>query len=114
MRLSTLQKEFTINVAELIQWAYDEGFEITLGDAYRDARVHGNTNEKLSYSHKNSNHKRRLAIDSNLFNQEGEYLTETEDYRPLGEYWRSLNTNARWGESFNDGCHFSFEWKGQI
>ena len=41
MTLGKKQKLFTFMVAELIKWAYDEGYEITLGDAYRDPRVFG-------------------------------------------------------------------------
>jgi hypothetical protein len=36
-------------VADLIQWAYDEGYEITLGDAYRDPRLHGDVGLGLKW-----------------------------------------------------------------
>ena len=112
MKLSTLQKEFTVTIAELVLWAYENGYELTYGDAYRDPRVFGEVGEKVSYSHPKSAHKKRLAVDFNLFTEEGDYLTKTEDYAPLGRYWEKLHTSARWGGRFGDGNHFSFEHQG--
>ena len=76
-------------IAELILWAYDQGYEITFGDAYRDPRLHGSLGEKKGYGHPKSNHKQRLAIDLNLF-KDGIYLTSTEDHKPMGEKWASM------------------------
>lgn len=112
MRLSDLQKEFTVTIAELVLWADANGYALTYGDAYRDPRVFGKVGEKVSYSHSKSAHKQRLAVDFNLFSSEGEYLTKTEDYAPLGRCWEKLNVNARWGGRFGDGNHFSFEYRG--
>jgi hypothetical protein len=66
---------------------------------------------KLGYSHPSSNHKQRLAIDFNLF-KDGVFLQGTEDHRPLGEYWESLDPLCRWGGRFNDGNHYSIEHEG--
>jgi hypothetical protein len=52
-----------------------------------------------------------LAIDL-VLDKDGEYLTETEDYREAGELWVTLHPLARWGGEWGDGNHFSFEWKG--
>ena len=108
--LGSKQRRFTLLVADLIQWAYDHGYELTLGDAYRDPRVHGDMGEKQSYSGANSNHKQRLAIDLNLF-KDGVYLTRTEDHEPLGVYWESIG--GSWGGRFNDGNHYSLEHNGR-
>lgn len=112
MKLSDKQKEFTKCVAKLIDFAFNNGYELTFGDAYRDPRVHGNVGEKKSYSSANSVHKERLAVDFNLF-KDGVYLTRTEDYKILGEYWESLHPLARSGIRFKDGNHFSFEHNGR-
>ena len=112
MKLGEKQRLFTKNIAKLINFAYDNGYELTFGDAYRDPRVHGNVGEKKSYSSANSVHKERLAVDFNLF-KDGVYLTKTEDYKILGEYWESLHPLARSGIRFNDGNHFSFEHNGR-
>ena len=110
MGLGSKQKQFTLMVAELIQWAYGEGYEITLGDAYRDPRLHGSVGVRNGYGRSKSNHKSRLAIDLNLF-KDGQYLTETEDHEPLGEKWELMG--GSWGGRFNDGNHYSLEHKGR-
>lgn len=97
------QVEFSVMVAKLILRANELGYQVTFGDAYRDPRV--------SYGHPNSVHRRRLAVDLNLF-QNGKYLTATEDHRVLGEWWKSQHPLARWGGDFEDGNHYSFEWGG--
>jgi len=113
MTLGDKQKLFMHAVKNLIQHIHEQGYECTLGDGYRDPRVFGNKGESKGYGYKNSNHKIRLAIDLNLF-KNGKYLTETEDHRPIGEYWENLNPYARWGGRFNDGNHYSFEHEGHM
>jgi len=112
MKLSKKQRLFTRNVALLIEWAYQHGYELTFGDAYRDPRVFGSLGTKAGYGRKYSNHKVRLAIDFNLF-KEGKYLTSTEDHRPLGEFWESLGNGCTWGGHFDDGNHYSIEHEGR-
>ena len=89
------QVEFARRVPLLIQKAFELGFDVTLGDAYRDPRC--------PYGIKTSFHARRLAIDINLF-KNNKYLRKTEDHRPLGEYWESLG--GVWGGRFDDGNHY--------
>jgi hypothetical protein len=105
------QSEFARLVGKLILKAYDLGYEVTLGDAYRDPRVHGAMGVRKSYSHPKSAHKIRLAIDLNLF-KNGEFLETSEDHRPLGEWWEKQHPMARWGGRFDDGNHYSFEHEG--
>lgn len=112
MTLGAKQRRFTRMIALLIEYAYQQGYELTFGDAYRDPRVHGAVGEKKSYSSANSLHKERLAVDFNLF-RDGKYLTRTEDHRPLGEYWESIG--GTWGGRFSspDGNHYSLEHGGR-
>jgi len=111
MTLGNKQRHFTRLVGLLIEYAYQNGYELTFGDAYRDPRLHGEMGVKKSYSSAKSNHKIRLAVDFNLF-KDGKYLTATEDYTKLGEYWESLG--GCWGGRFTsaDGNHFSLEHEG--
>ena len=109
MSLREKQSRFALAVSRLIQHAFDMGYEVTLGDAYRDPRVHGAMGIKLSYSHPKSAHKIRLAIDLNLF-KDGVFLEGTEAHRPLGEWWESQG--GTWGGRFKDGNHYSFEENG--
>lgn len=90
-RLRRRQIEFAQMVPHLIDKAFSLGFEVTLGDAFRDSRC--------PYGSQSSKHKRRLAIDLNLF-RGGEYLTRTSDYLQLGEYWESIG--GIWGGRFGD------------
>lgn len=109
MSLRKKQSMFARMVADLILKAHEMGFEITLGDAYRDPRLHGAVGVKLGYGHYKSCHKMRLAIDLNLF-RDGVYLEGTAAHKPLGEWWESVG--GTWGGRFNDGNHYSLEHEG--
>lgn len=110
MTLGQKQRRFTKMIAELIITAYALGYEVTLGDAFRDPRSHGPLGTKKAYGRKNSLHKQRLAIDLNLF-KDGLYLTTTDDHRPLGEIWEGMG--GSWGGRFDDGNHYSLEHEGR-
>lgn len=110
MTLGQKQQEFTLMIARLIVFAYEHGYRLTFGDAYRDPRVHGDVGVKKAYGAASSNHKIRLAVDFNLF-KDGQYMTTSDDYLPLGEYWESIG--GAWGGRFNDGNHFSLEHEGR-
>lgn len=109
MTLRQKQVEFCKILPRLIDKAFELGYEVTLGDAYRDPRLHGEVGVKLGYGHPKSCHKLRLAIDLNLF-KDGKFLTTTEDHRPLGEWWESVG--GTWGGRFNDANHYSLEHEG--
>ena len=111
MSLRNKQVEFARLVPRLIDKAFELGYEVTLGDAYRDPRVHGEFGEKVAYSRSRSVHKLKLAIDLNLF-KDGQFLSTTEAHRPLGEWWESQHPDARWGGHYSDGNHYSFIFQG--
>jgi hypothetical protein len=111
MSLRTLQSEFAALVPRLIDHAISLGYEITLGDAFRDPRVHGVVGVKLGYGAASSNHKNRLAIDLNLF-KNGVFLEGSDAHTELGEWWEKQHPLARWGGRFKDGNHYSFEYQG--
>lgn len=111
MTLWQTQCAFTALVPRLIDKALELGYTVTLGDAFRDERVHGAFGVKMGYGHPKSGHKKRLAIDLNLF-KDGEYLEGTDAHRELGEWWEKQHELARWGGRFNDGNHYSFEYEG--
>ena len=60
---------------------------------------------------RHSVHQLGLAVDVLLF-ENGHYLTDSESYKPLGEWWETLHEMCRWGGRFNDGGHFSMEHEG--
>lgn len=107
MSLRDRQSIFARNVAHLIAWCFSNGYEVTLGEAYRP-QVTAEAYAKQGSGIKNSLHCERLAIDLMLF-KDGKYLTVTEDYRRAGEAWKALDEMNRWGGDFKraDGNHFS-------
>lgn len=111
MSMVDKQNRFTGMVAKLIIFAQDKGYQLTFGGAFRtetQAKLNAANGSGIS----NSLHTQRLAIDFNLF-KDGEYLTDTSDYKELGEYWESLG--GSWGGRFKtrpDGNHFSLEHNG--
>tara|TARA_R110000782_G_scaffold153599_1_gene246050 strand:+ start:68 stop:406 length:339 start_codon:yes stop_codon:yes gene_type:complete len=107
MSLGEKQRRFTLMIGKLIIFAYDNGYELTCGDFYRDPRVHGNHGEKQGYGSSKSVHKLRLAGDLNLF-VKGEYITISTHpaWTVLHDYWRSLGGADAVP---NDANHFSME-----
>jgi hypothetical protein len=110
MTLGEKQRQHPLMLAKLIIWLYEQGYEVTWGDSYRDPRLHGAQGIKLGYGAMNSNHKIRLAVDLNLF-KDGKFLTSTEDHTPIGEKWESMG--GAWGGRFSDGNHYSLEHEGR-
>lgn len=111
--MSVLQERFAQDAARLIQKAADLGYGVTLGEAWRTPEQAAlNAQKDSGIVH--SLHIERLALDINLF-RDGEYLTQTEDFRPLGEWWESLGPNHKWGGRFKraDGNHFSISPDGE-
>ena len=94
MSLRERQSEFARAIGLLITFAYQQGYELTFGDAFaRDGHKDG------------SFHYQRLAIDLNAF-KNGRYLTETIEHEPLGLFWESLG--GTWGGRWGDGNHYSW------
>ena len=110
MTLGKKQELFTRALSLLIQYALFKGYQIRTGEVERSKA------EATRKGFPNSNHTRRLAADLMLFSPEGKYLTKTEDYTDLGEFWESLSgeydgtkINFAWGGRFRDGNHFSIQ-----
>lgn len=113
LSLGEKQRLFTKLVGILIEYAYQEGYELTFGDAFRSP-AEATRNSQEGSGIKNSLHVLRLAIDFNLF-KNGQYLTATSDHEPLGIFWESLHPLCRWGGRFvsrPDGNHYSLEHEG--
>lgn len=109
--LRTSQVAFTLDVARLIQFIYAQGYEVTLGEAYR-TQEQAELYAQRGIGIKDSLHCKRLAIDLQLF-RDGRYLIDSKDYYFAGLYWESLSPYNRWGGFFvknklpaPDGNHF--------
>ena len=113
MSLGDKQRRFTQCIGRLIAWAYENGFELTFGDAYRSPEQAA-ANAKAGTGIAASVHTQRLAVDFNLF-IDGTFQQTTEAHRQLGDYWKSLDPEARWGGDFSkpDGNHYSFTHEGR-
>lgn len=113
MTLREKQSLFASLVAKLITWCYSNGYELTFGEVLRlAAQAAANAASGAGIVH--SLHLLGLAVDFHLF-KNGIWLKETEQYRAMGEYWKSLHPLCRWGGDFpnrKDGNHFSVEHEG--
>jgi len=110
MNLRQQQNMFVMLVGKLIEFAYQAGYELSFGEAYRTPQqASWNAAHKVGISR--SLHTERLAIDFNLFKGD-KYLGETNDHLPLGEFWEKLHPLCRWGGRFGDGNHYSMEYNG--
>lgn len=110
MKLGQKQERFSRMLLKLLTLIYTHpGYEVRLGDAFRDPRVHGEMGVKKGYGHPKSAHKLKLAIDLNLF-KDGVFVDSTEGHRVFGEYWESIG--GSWGGRFEDGNHYSLEHEG--
>lgn len=113
MTLREQQGIFTLCIAKLILFAYQQGYELTFGQALR-TQVEANANAASGAGIRNSLHMKSLAVDFNLF-LNGKWLTTSEAHKPLGDYWKTLHPLCRWGGDFKprpDGNHYSMEFEG--
>lgn len=96
------QSIFAKNVCLLIQFILSQGFLVSFGEAFRtpeQARI--DAAKHIGITH--SLHCNRLAIDLNIHDKNGKYLTQTKDYEFAGKYWESLYLHNKWGGHFTSG-----------
>lgn len=107
MSLSDEQWEFLQDVARLIRFAGEKNMKLTGGELLRTPEQQELYYQQGKSKTLNSNHLKKLAIDLNLL-VNGRLATR-EEYRPLGQYWESLDPKNRWGGNFKgfvDSPHF--------
>ena len=109
-KLYLLQSRFAWSLSKLILYAEAAGYHVTFGRVYESEAAN-----KANGGIAGSLHTQRLAADLNLFSKDGKYLTKTEDYRPLGDYWKGQGDDYAWGGDFPkpDGNHFSIAHGGK-
>ena len=112
MRLGAKQEVFAENMAKLILWAFCQGYKIRVGEVWRSnaaAAAYAASGQGIS----KSLHRLKLAADLNLF-KNGKFLTKSSDHKPLGDYWKTLHEDNRWGGDFKkrDGNHYSMTHNG--
>jgi len=100
MKLSEQQRIFTRNIARLVYYAYQNGFELTFGEAFRtneQQMIYVQTGKSKTM---NSNHLKRLAVDFNVF-VNNQLTYDWECIKILGDYWETLHKDNRWGGDWN-------------
>lgn len=100
MVLRQKQSLFVKLLGQLIQFIYDNGYELTLGEGFRSDKQ-GHMAGSLHYI--------KLAQDLNLFIG-GVYIENDHPaWHKIGNYWKSLNSLCVWGGDFpkKDYNHFS-------
>ena len=100
--LGDMRREFTRMVWKLMEFAFANGFELTIDYVKRCLGCDVGKVDSL--------HKLGLAVDFNLY-RDDIYLKDTEDHLPLGEYWESIG--GSWGGRFEDGNHYSLPFRGK-
>ena len=108
MRLLVKQSLFAGMAARQISHVQDHGYLCSFGECMRtpDAAA---LNAKQGDGIANSLHIIKLALDLNIFHQDGTPLDEVE-WLALGEFWEALG--GAWGGRFGDRWHFSLEHEG--
>lgn len=99
--------------SELIAWAATQGYKLTWGETYRvPAQAAANAASGAGIA--NSLHIQRLAVDFQLFDSTGKYLTDASAYKPLADYWLTLDPLCCAGYYFHsvDADHFSVSYRG--
>ncbi len=99
MTLQQKQAIFAKNVASLIDYIFANQHSVTFSEAYRtpeQAALYAKSGKGIA----DSLHCKRLAIDLNLFDYAGKYLTDKSDWEKFGVYWESLHPANRWGGKF--------------
>jgi len=107
MTLREKQSAFAGMAPLLIAEMFKRGYEVTLGESWRRPGV----------GWKGSLHRKRLAIDLNLF-LNGKYLTSSKAHERFGVWWekqgKKKDLPLTWGGRFKkpDGNHYSLSHGG--
>lgn len=110
MTINEKQHIFAMNLAKLLQHVETSGVTCSVGEVYR-TKEQAEIYVKEGKGVLDSQHCKKLAVDLFLFSN-GNFLQKKEDYKLLGEYWKSLHPENRWGGDFPRVDSVHFEMKG--
>jgi hypothetical protein len=112
MELGLAQRIFAYNLGRFIIEAYKAGYEFSMGEVLRTEEQH-QLNLKSGKSRiGRSIYMDKLAFDLNLMKTPTSkygYITDSAQYKPLGDIWKSLHPLNRWGGDFkrlDDPFHY--------
>lgn len=95
MTLNDKQHIFAMNLAKLLQHVESLGYTCSIGEILR-SREQAEIYVKEGKGILESQHCKKLAVDLFLFSN-GQFLQKKDDYKLLGEYWKGLHPDNRWG-----------------
>lgn len=114
MTLSESQRYFTRLVAGLLVYADGlPGYDVVLDSAARSSEEQARLVKAGASKRLDSAHTKRLAVDLILF-RDGKLTWHGDDYEPLGEYWKSMDSRCVWGgdwDRLRDYGHFELTHK---
>lgn len=111
MTLIQNQRQFSKDVATLINHIYDEGCSVSLGEAWR-TKEQAEWNVAHHTGILNSLHCSRLAIDLNIFDTQGQILSKPEQWEKFGCFWENLDPANRWGGRFSNSNKNGYKGPG--
>ena len=109
MKTSDKQWKFLQDISSLIAFAYSKDYKLTAGEAWRTQYQQDKYLEDGKTEVSESQHQKRLAMDFNLFVMDEVQWSDCKEWQELGNYWKALDTNNRWGGDFKtlkDYYHF--------
>ncbi|MGH1601746.1 M15 family metallopeptidase [Campylobacter majalis] len=101
MSLGKEQEAFMRDVAKLLNYLHQNGYEVRGGELERtqaQQEIYIKTGKSKTM---NSNHLRRCAIDLFIFKND-KWLTQKQELQKIGDFWESLNEKNRWGGNFKN------------
>jgi peptidoglycan L-alanyl-D-glutamate endopeptidase CwlK len=111
MTLHDKQVHFSRMFAFLVLHAALQDWEVVIDMVARSEEEQARLVAAGASQTMDSKHRERLAGDLLLFDDEGTYLTDTEEYAALGAFWHSLDAANVWGgdwSGYPDGGHFEY------
>ncbi len=107
MTMNERQWIFTRDIAFLIEYAFRMGYRVRIAWAYRP-RWAAKFLANMGLGIVDSKHTQYLAVDLDLFDKDGNYLSLTDDHLFLGEQWEKMGHT--WGGRFSrpDGNHYEY------
>lgn len=129
-RLSEKQIRFSNMFAVFLTWAIANGYQFSIGEVFRPGGlkfVCPKCKKEFEFllqdvyiymgrsKVRHSKHQDKLAVDIFLL-EKGDFITSPiitlpSSYKPLGDFWKSLDLKNRWGGDFKglvDPFHFEY------
>lgn len=102
------QQLFSENLIKLFSYLVNNGYQFTLGEAWRTKEQQEIYIKSGRSKTMNSKHLSRLAIDLNIFKND-KLLNDPLEFYEIGKYWESLHENNGYGgfwRTMRDFPHF--------